>query len=436
MKNHEETFHIGYDYKKAFLEHYQSSEGRALFEEARKLKNAERDVFLKKHNSLKQKRFLMVIIVIGVVVFYGYQEFGSFIDEFIPELMDNPLLGVLMIGLVFFTLAGVVRRSKADKKTTIANKERLEGEYAEFYLDKILPWLVKPLNIHDFKLVVKKESSGRSRTPVNRLQSIRYSISGTRAMSSVHFIEESSGSAIEGHVWRTQFKVARPLPYDIRIENTEGFVRQGIKATANMLKSSAHKFEFNSIEMAKMFDCYITTGKNRERGNHFDSVFESNRLLGVAAGMMAKKAQKHMPDIEAASTLGELAPEVGDFIGDFLEAGASRSPEAIRQKMEDNLHNAHAKITPMLEEVLLFIRHKYGPYHLTASENVQIDIAKEQNLVNKINVRQEGMRPEKAIDLFIPTLLDDSDISCERMLAIYEVFLLGFLLDKHFNEKE
>jgi len=441
-------FHIGEDYEKTFAKHYQSSEAKVLFEKAKKLKDAERNAFLQKHNKLKRRRFLAVVIVICFVVLLGIEQSKSAI-EFIPNLMERPWLGILAVGIAFFAIVRATRRSKANLKT-LADQDCFKGEYAAFYTNQILPWLVKPLNIYGLKLVLKVEARGGRERAINRyrrnrnlpkvggnrLKSIRYNTSDTKVISSVEFVNDDSRSAIKGFIWRTQFKVANPLPYDIRIKNTEGFARQGIKATANMLKSDTHKFEFNSTEMAKMFNCYISLSRNRDTQNTFDSAVESNRVLGFVAGTMAKQAQKHISDIRADSAFDELPPEKREFMKSFVEAGVGNSTEKTREKMENHIHNAHIKITPMLEEILLFIRHKYGPYHLSVGETLQIDIAKEQNLANKFNVKQEELRPEKTIDLFKPTLLDDSDISYERMLVIYEVFLLGFLLDRHFSGKE
>ena len=426
-------YHIGDDYLKAFENHFNSDETKALFEKARMLKSTERDKFIKKQKNHKRRVWFSIIAVFVVIIYFGRDILPDLFAQLLPNLMEQGwgLVAIAASGIILLAIIRALRRSKAEQYTAV-DKNYFKSEYVSFYSNHILPWLVKPLDVSDLKLVISAGNSGRRRRNRNTsstLKSVSYKVNNTKILADRDFINTETSTAIRGPIWRTQLNIANPLPYDVRIINNEGTKRTSL-ATVKLFGNDAHKFEFNTIEMSKMFDCYISIGKGRKTDNPIDQMFESGGILNLAAGAFAQKAYKTMTDNDIS--LEELPEGVGPMIKSFAESSVNNSREANRQKMEDNHLDIHRLISPMVEEVLLFIRHKYGPYNLVIGKGMRIDIAREPSITSRFNDRQEGL----ILDLFTPSLIDDSDISYERMLAIYEVFLLGHLLDKHFNTKE
>jgi len=445
-------FHIGEDYVKTFENHFNSDKANTLFEKAKQLKNAERAIFVRRQKRHKRMVWFCLIAFFVVIIYLWRDILPILVAELMTNLRDNIMeQGWAAIAAIVFIALIIVRasrRTKASKYIT-ADRNYFRGEYANFYMNQILPWLVEPLSINTLKLVINEGSArkgsrkGRRRNTPPSLRSVSYKINKTQVQLDRANMSTQSRSFVRGNVWRTQMNIANPLPYDIRIINTEATASNSL-ATIKLFGNDTHKFEFNTIEMAKKFECYISIGKGRKTDNPFDEMFEGSGVLGLAAGAFAQKAKKVVESADV--NLNEIHKHadssendanqlefVGNFTKSFFESAENNSREASRQKMEDYHLDVHRMINPVVEETLLFIRNKYGPYNLVVGKGMRIEIAREADRIkNLIHDRQEGL----TLDLFTPSLTDDSDISYERLIKIYEIFLLSYLLDKNFNEGE
>jgi len=438
-------FHIGEDYVKTFTYHFNSEEARVLFEKAKEFKNAEQAIFIRKQKRHKRRVWLCLIAVFAAAIYFGRDMLPALFDEVLTNITEQGWVAIAAILFIGLAVIRASRRSKAEKYTAV-NRNYFRGEYVNFYTNQILPWLIKPLNINNLRLVINEGGvrKGRTRRISPHLKSVNYRINGTQVQLNRVDLPIDNRSVVKGSVWRTQMSITNPLPYDIRIVSTEGTMNNSL-APIKLFGNDAHKFEFNTIEMAKKFECYISIGKGRKTDNLFDEMFEAGGVLGTVAGAFAQKAKKAVEGVdinlhESYSHTNTLKDEdinklkhVSAFTESFLESAANNSRETRQQKMEDNHLDVHRVINPTVEDSLIFIRRKYGPYNITIGKGIQIDIASEPNRVKGVlNNRKEML----SLDLFTPSLTDDSDISYERLLAIYEIFFLGYLLDKHFNEKE
>jgi hypothetical protein len=238
-----------------------------------------------------------------------------------------------------------------------------------------------------------------------------------------------SKSVFRGFFFR--MKLNRPLDFTIRIDTNEKLLNQMAEATIQSMAGNKRLFMFNSLELENMFDCMIYPIDTNM------GTFIGRTIQGTGASLAGNLVEA---GLTRAGAVGKAAKLLN--IDNMVNKGVRRmlSPSELRSlfKSAEDQENAHLKakelITPQVEEFLLFLRKKYGPYTLVINKYINIQFSASVSWDNKRNVAKQKRRLNSLSGLFNPNCKDDKDIMCHSLLSIYESFMLAFLLGKYFDK--
>lgn len=176
-----------------------------------------------------------------------------------------------------------------------------------------------------------------------------------------------------------------PLDFCIRIDSDENLTSKMTEATIESAISDNSRFVFNTTELNTMFDC---------------NVYPKNIN---PSDLLSKITQNHFGN---------------------------------KEKYEEAIFKTHSIITPHIEEFLMFVRKKFGPFTLVIGDSINIQISSSQSLINKFNTNTNIFKSTRNYisDLLATSIFTDSDIKCSRLMKMYDLFLLEFLLNKYFKD--
>lgn len=228
--------------------------------------------------------------------------------------------------------------------------------------------------------------------------------------------------------------INNPINCAIRIDTDETLVSLLTESTIEASKKSKALFNFNSAELDKMFDCKVYP-----KGGNLNKIISHH--AGKAVRDISVKATGGIVDnVLSASKIGRTLKAVG--VGKVVKneinsisvsdiANMFTSPE----KFEEAMLEARKLITPVVEEFLLYIRKKYGPFTLVINNGINIQISKRQTSMNKINSGQNIFKFTKnyMAGFLQATVLSNNDLKCSTLTKMYEVFMLEWLLNKYFK---
>jgi len=393
------------DYSQDFTLHHQSQKADELFIQARQLKTEDRANV----RNYKAKKFFRCVILgaIGAAIGFMIVHATNYIDAID---MEGPMPLAIIFGFFgcMLGLAIAVRRTKEPKQ-----------HYPQFYYNHILGWAASVLGINSFKIGratnehrqqyantgLGDKSSGSSTVSVG----LNYKIGSTPVYAYDIVRRRKRSIGFTGFVYTV--KLNHPLDYTIRIDSAENW--QKLRNTANALSNNQHRYEFNSTEMAQKFVCTIEPTLKRDR-RVLDDNIQHLRQSRDASPFGSIKQVKSAIDLRDARSLRR---EMDDF----------ESPEVLGISMLDTAEI----ITPLMEEFLIYLRKKYGPYTMVISDNVYIQVS---------STIFTGPTPFKTDSpfgiIFGPKINNDKDISLKSLQRASDVLHLGVLINDIFNHAE
>jgi len=389
------------NYTQNFIDYYRSNEAFEMFKRAKALKDIDKREHNKAHIA-QIKRGLVFGLFGGAAL--------GLICYFVWSLFIGSIIG-LLLGFIVGCLS-----VKAPPEV-----------YKPFYYETIIKWLGSPLGVLRVNVLSSSFSSQNRRnnhlskltyynTDLGDLHDhnqiterrflnyyINYSLNGGKARIPVGTyginllkIEQTNNSRssaraeniYSGFVYR--MKLNRPLDYTIRIDAIENGGVQLAEADSQYILGQKRLFAFSSKGMESMFSCMI---------------FPTNGSLGASFIDLVKKEGRRL-----------FSPS--ELLCLF------RSPA----EQEYTHLKAQELINPGVEEFLVFLHKKYGPFTLIINDHLNIQFSAD-SAWGGIQKR----RLSSLYNLLNPTYKNDSDIMCSSLLRVYESFMLPFLLGKYFD---
>lgn len=228
--------------------------------------------------------------------------------------------------------------------------------------------------------------------------------------------------------------VNNPVNCAIRIDSDETFVSQLTESTIEATTKNRGKFAFNSAELEKLFNCKVYP-----KGTSLTKII-SNQSQKAVRDISIETAGGLVDNVLSGSKIGRTLNTIG--VGDAIKnemnkisIGDITSMFESTEDMEEAMLEARKLITPVVEEFLLYIRKKYGPFTLVINNGINIQISKYQTSMNKINNGQNMFKFTKdyMAGLLEPKVFSNDDLKCSTLTRLYDVFMLEWLLNKYFK---
>lgn len=253
--------------------------------------------------------------------------------------------------------------------------------------------------------------------------------------------QASSGRIITKTIVDTIFRgfcysldVNNPVDCAVRIDSDETFVSQLTESTVESISKNRGKFNFNSTELEKMFNCKVYP-----KGTNLSKIISKQAQKGVR-DISINTAGGIVDNVLSDSKIGKTLNTVG--VGNAIKNEMNKisidditSMFNSQEELEKAMLEARKLITPVVEEFLLYIRKKYGPFTLVINNGINIQISTDQTTLNKINNGQNIFKFEKnyMADFLQPSVFSNSDLKCSTLTKLYEVLMLEWLLNKYFK---
>ena len=447
------------NYRQNFVEYYQSDAAFAMFKQAKNLKDIDR---------VEGKKATVAALKKGLLL----------------GLAGGALIGLISY-IVWTTLAGAIVGFLLGFILGIITVKKPPEVYKPFYYNTIIKWLGAPLGVLELKILSNsarrkkpyyKSTYSKSAYPKSNYSGSAYSKSAYRktglgdlydfdTMTEDRFFDFSVtyncgdsnaripvstyGVALQkteqksdkngrsstnlhtvfrGFVYR--MKLNRPLEFTVRIDSNENRLEQLAKATVQSIAGNKRLFVFNSQELDNMFDCMIYPVSANL------GALNNTAVLDAGSSLVGSLVDAGLANAGGLGTAAKLLK-----VDAMAKKGTRRilSPSELQSlfKSAQDQENAHLKakelITPQVEEFLLFLRQKYGPYTLIIDDHINIQFSANISADNKRNVEKQKRRWTGLSGLFCPTYRSDKDIMCHSLLRIYEAFMPAFLLGKYFD---
>ena len=228
--------------------------------------------------------------------------------------------------------------------------------------------------------------------------------------------------------------VNNPIECAIRIDSDETFVSHLTESTIESMSKNRGRFSFNSAELEKLFDCKVYP-----KGTNLTKII-SNRSQKMARDISVDTAGGIVDNILSGSKIGKTLNTVG--VGKVIKnemnnisIGDITSMFSSPEEMDNAMLEARKLVTPLIEEFLLYIRKKYGPFTLVINNGINIQISTIQTSMNKINNGQSIFKFTKNyMSKFLqPSIFSNDDLKCSTLTKLYEVLMLEWLLNKYFK---
>lgn len=212
-----------------------------------------------------------------------------------------------------------------------------------------------------------------------------------------------------------------------RVDSDEGYLSYLVEDTVESMVKDRSIIKFNSEELNKRFDC---------------KVYPYNSSISKLIKRSAASSTGRAIGNSLANSLGGL----GGIAGSVLKGAVKQVQKSVSVPLEDmtSLFSSDAEfdnaqlealkiLTSTVEDLLLYIRRKYGTFNLVFKNNelnIQIDFS------DAIRGPNAGMFKGKGISylskFLSPAVFNDSDIEYCTMLRLYELLHLEWLLIKYF----
>lgn len=228
--------------------------------------------------------------------------------------------------------------------------------------------------------------------------------------------------------------VNNPARCAIRIDSDETFVSQLTESTVESISKNRGKYSFNSAELEKMFDCKVYP-----KGTTLTK-FVSDQTQKRARDISVNTAGGLVDNVLSGTKIGDTLNTVGvgTAVKNELENISVSDVTSMfnsEEAMESALLEARNIITPVVEEFLLYIRKKYGPFTLVINNGINIQISTAQTIMNKINDGKNIFKFSKNYmsNFLMPSVFSNSDLKCSTLTRLYDVMMLEWLLNKYFK---
>ncbi|MCL2527462.1 MAG: sulfite exporter TauE/SafE family protein [Defluviitaleaceae bacterium] len=379
--------------------HLHSTKADELFAKARELKLEDRT----RVRSFRVKRFFRCIILgaIGAVI-------GFFIVRSIDFIDAIQMEGPTPLAIVFAVFGCILGLALAGR-----NQKKPRQAYPPFYYNKILGWIVGLMGARNFKIghatSDQHESyngTGLGDTTGGALTRITlgysYKIGNTPIFA--YDIERRNRNQImfTGYVY--EVPLDNPLDFTVRINTSRHW--QKLKSAAAAIRNDQRRYEFESAEMAQQFTC-IVEASNKKMRNTVTEELQARRDRNLLNLPMRSQQVTSIDEAIIRKSMTRFASS------DDLDAALQLTSEII---------------TPQMEEFLMHIRKKYGPYTMLISDKLYIQ------LQSQIYTGKTPFFTSSPFGvLFRPRNNSNKDISSKSLQKASDVLNLGILLDDAFN---
>lgn len=250
--------------------------------------------------------------------------------------------------------------------------------------------------------------------------------------SSVKSTTRTTDTVFKGFCY--SLDVNNPVECAVRIDSDETFVSQLTESTIESVSKNRGKFNFNSAELEKIFNCKVYP-----KGTNLTKII-SNQAQKSVRDISINTVGGIVDNVLSGSRIGKTLNTVG--VGNIIKneinkisIGDITSMFNTEEEMEKAMLEARKIITPVTEEFLLYIRKKYGPFTLVINNGINIQISTCQTTMNKINAGQNIFKfTKKYMENFLkPSIFSDFDLKCSTLTKLYEVLMLEWLLNKYFK---